>query len=121
MRYDSASRCSFLLTFKTVAIRCSFSGVGFLLQNHYPRSTGAPYCRFRTLTYALLRWIRGKPPATGESKSLAWGPLPESIVLDSAGDDAQGVPVRHTTRFIDSSESPMPMACARVDWFAELT
>ena len=63
----------------------------------------------------------GKPPATGESKSLAWGPLPVSIVLDSAGDDAQGVPVRHTTRFIDSSELPMPMACARVDWFAELT
>ena len=39
-----------MLTFKTVAIGCSFSGVGFLLQNHYPRSTGAPSCRFRTLT-----------------------------------------------------------------------
>ena len=25
-------------------------GVGFLLQNHYPRSTGAPSCRFRALT-----------------------------------------------------------------------
>ena len=32
------------------SIGCSFSGVGFLLQNHYPRSTGAPSCRFRTLT-----------------------------------------------------------------------
>ena len=32
------------------SIRCSFSGVGFLFQNHYPRSTGAPFYRFRTLT-----------------------------------------------------------------------
>ena len=32
------------------SIGCYFSGVGFLLQNHYPRSTGAPSCRFRTLT-----------------------------------------------------------------------
>ena len=32
------------------SIRCSFSGVGFLFQNHYPRSTGAPSYRFRTLT-----------------------------------------------------------------------
>ena len=32
------------------SVGCSFSGVGFLLQNHYPRSTGAPSCRFRTLT-----------------------------------------------------------------------
>ena len=32
------------------SIGCSFSGAGFLLQNHYPRSTGAPSCRFRTLT-----------------------------------------------------------------------
>ena len=29
---------------------CSFSGAVFLLQNHYPRSTGAPSCRLRTLT-----------------------------------------------------------------------
>ena len=32
------------------SIGCSFSGVGFLFQNHYPRFTGAPSCRFRTLT-----------------------------------------------------------------------
>ena len=32
------------------SIRCSFSGVGFLFQNPYPRSTGAPSYRFRTLT-----------------------------------------------------------------------
>ena len=50
VRYDSASRRSFLLTFKTVAIGRSFSGVGFLFQNHYPRSTGAPSYRFWTLT-----------------------------------------------------------------------
>ena len=50
VRYDSASRRSFLLTFKTVAIGSSFSGVGFLLQNHYPRSTGALSYRFRTPT-----------------------------------------------------------------------
>ena len=43
VRYDSASRRSFLLTFKTVAIGCSFSGVGFLFQNHYPRFKGAPF------------------------------------------------------------------------------
>ena len=28
----------------------SFSGVGFLFQNHYPRSAGAPSYRFRSLT-----------------------------------------------------------------------
>ena len=50
VRYDPASRRSFLLTFKTVAIGCSFSEVGFLFQNHYPRCTGAPSYRFRTLT-----------------------------------------------------------------------
>ena len=32
------------------SIGCSFSGVGFLLQNHYPRSTGAPSGHFRMLT-----------------------------------------------------------------------
>ena len=32
------------------SIGCSFSEVGLLLQNHYPRFTGAPPCRFRTLT-----------------------------------------------------------------------
>ena len=42
------------------SIGCSFSGVGFLFQNHYPRSTGAPSYRFRMLTDALLRWIRAK-------------------------------------------------------------
>ena len=31
------------------SIGCSFSGVGLLFQNH-PRFTGAPSCRFRTLT-----------------------------------------------------------------------
>ena len=34
----------------TVAKRCSFSGVGFLFQNHYPRFRGAPFHRFRPLT-----------------------------------------------------------------------
>ena len=42
MRYDSASRRSFLLTFKTVAIGCSLFPGGFLFQNHYPRFRGAP-------------------------------------------------------------------------------
>ena len=32
------------------SIGCSFSEVDFLLQNHYPRSTGAPSRHFRTLT-----------------------------------------------------------------------
>ena len=50
VRYDSASRRSFLLTFKTVATGCSFSGTGLLLQNHYPRFRGAPFGHFRTLT-----------------------------------------------------------------------
>ena len=49
VRYDPASRRSFLLTFKTVTIGCFFSGTGLLLQNHYPRFRGAPSCRFRTL------------------------------------------------------------------------
>ena len=31
-------------------IGCSFSGTGFLFQNHYPRCAGAPSCRFRTPT-----------------------------------------------------------------------
>ena len=47
VRYDPASRRSFLLTFKTVAIGCSFSGVGLLFKNHYPRFRGAPFCPFR--------------------------------------------------------------------------
>ena len=42
VRHNPASRRSFLLTFKTVAIGCSFSGVGFVFQNHYPRFRGAP-------------------------------------------------------------------------------
>ena len=41
-RYDSARSRSFMLTFKTVAIGCSFSGTGLLFQNHYPRFRGAP-------------------------------------------------------------------------------
>ena len=32
------------------SIGCSFSGVGFLFQNHYPRFRGAPFGHFRTLT-----------------------------------------------------------------------
>ena len=47
VRHNPASRRSFLLTFKTVAIGCSFSGTGFLFQNHYPRFRGAPFCFFR--------------------------------------------------------------------------
>ena len=50
VRYDSAGNRSFLLTFKTVAKRCSFSGVGSLCKNHYPRFTGALSYPFRTLT-----------------------------------------------------------------------
>ena len=57
VRYDSASRRSFLLTFKTVAIGCSFSGTGLLLQNHYPRCAGALSGLFMTPLHALLRWI----------------------------------------------------------------
>ena len=41
VRYDSASRRSFLLTFKTVAIGCSLFPGGFLFQNHYSRFRGA--------------------------------------------------------------------------------
>ena len=50
VRYNSASRRSFTLTFKTVAIGCSFSGTVLLLQNHYPRFRGAPSGHFRMLT-----------------------------------------------------------------------
>ena len=32
------------------SIGCSFSGVGFLLENHYPRFRGAPSCRFMSPT-----------------------------------------------------------------------
>ena len=46
VRYDSASRRSFMLTFKTVAIGCSLLPGGFLFQNHYPRFRGAPFCFF---------------------------------------------------------------------------
>ena len=42
VRYAPASRRSFLLTFKTVAIGCSLFSGGFLFQNHYPRFRGAP-------------------------------------------------------------------------------
>ena len=47
VRYDPASRRSFLLTFKTVAIGCSLFPSGFLFQNHYPRFRGAPSSPFR--------------------------------------------------------------------------
>ena len=43
VRHDSAESRSFLLTFKTVAKRCSFFGVGFPIKNHYPRFKGAPF------------------------------------------------------------------------------
>ena len=36
------------MTFKTVAKRCSFSGVGFPIKNHYPRFRGAPSYPFST-------------------------------------------------------------------------
>ena len=42
VRYDSASRRTFLLTFKTVAIGCSLFPSGFLFQNHCPRFREAP-------------------------------------------------------------------------------
>ena len=32
------------------SVGCSFSGTGFVLQNHYPRYRGAPSCRSRSLT-----------------------------------------------------------------------
>ena len=41
------------------SIGCSFSGTGFLFQNHYPRFRGAPFCSFTAgLLHAVLRWIR---------------------------------------------------------------
>ena len=58
VRYDPASRRSFLLTFKTVAIGCSFSGVGFVFQNHYPRLRGAPLRPFWRPHIPPVRWIR---------------------------------------------------------------
>ena len=63
-----------------------FSGAVFLLQNHYPRSTGAPSCRLRTLTR--------RPPSVdsglgkGEKRRLSIGALirsrkeREEVVID---------------------------------------
>ena len=56
-RYDSASRRSCRLTFKTVAIGRSWSGVGLLSRNHYPRCTGALSYSFSTPQHSSLRWI----------------------------------------------------------------
>ena len=41
VRYDSAGNRSFLLTFKTVAKRCSFSGVGFPMQKPLSQIQGS--------------------------------------------------------------------------------
>ena len=43
MRYDSASRRSFLLTFKTVAIGCSWSGVGLAFQKPLSQKHGSTF------------------------------------------------------------------------------
>ena len=62
------------------SIGCSFSGVGFLFQNHYPRSTGVPSCRFRTLTR--------RPPSVdsglGSYELLLW-PYPMRWLDDRGG------------------------------------
>ena len=34
--------------------------MGFVFQTHYPRFTGASFCRLRTSHHALARWIRAK-------------------------------------------------------------
>ena len=56
MRYDSASRRSFLLTFQTVAIGCSWSGVVFLSRKPLSpkhRSTFLPLQHTATLIFSV--------------------------------------------------------------------
>ena len=64
VRYDPASRRSFLLTFKTAAIGCSLFPGGFLFQNRYPRFRGAPFWFLRwPLTRVLsVDWGLDTPP-----------------------------------------------------------
>ena len=59
VRYDSASRRSFLLTFKTVAIGCSFSGTGFLSRK--------PLSQRHRSTFLSLQDPATRPP------SVDWG------------------------------------------------
>ena len=61
----AASRRSFLLTFKTVAIGCSLFPGGFLFQNHYPRFRGAPSGCFKGCPHGPSSVDSGK-------KSSAW-------------------------------------------------
>ena len=58
------------------SIGCSFPGVGFLFQNHYHRSTGAPSCRFRTLTR--------RPPSVDSGLGIR----PSTLVFQIHGRDA---------------------------------
>ena len=84
-RHEPGSGCWYLLTSKTVAKRCSFSGVGFLFQNHYPRFRGAPSSCLRTLTRRLsfggfgLR-KGGSSLAAAEEFSLFSSPGPAKAV-----------------------------------------
>ena len=60
VRYDSASRRSFLLTFKTVAIGCSLFPGGFCSKTIIADSEEHSPASSRSVPKAVLRWIRGK-------------------------------------------------------------
>ena len=77
------------------SIGCSLFLAGFLFQNHYPRSSGAPFCRFRTLTR--------RPPSVDSSLSdPAW----RTPVFTGAGSLYESEPVR---RFVGLKLSgPLP-------------
>ena len=65
-----------MLTFKTVAIRCSLFLAGFPFKNHYSRFTGAPFTHSADPQYPPLRWIRAKEPEHGESLKRFLARLP---------------------------------------------
>ena len=52
------------------SIGCSLSGVGLLLQNHYPRFRGAPFVSSEGLSHAPVRWISGNAPAATDTLQM---------------------------------------------------
>ena len=58
VRYDSASRSSFLLTFKTVAIGAPFPGPVCCCKTIIPDSEAHPFVSSAGLPHAVHRWIR---------------------------------------------------------------
>ena len=77
VRYNSASRRSFMLTLKTASVGCSSFRAGFLFQKPLSPRPGALSHPFTTPTHSSPRWIGAYPGAA--NRLVLWIPAPGRV------------------------------------------